>query len=92
MKLFLRIWNWTLDAFLIQNGFKRCAVEPTLYMKDGLILLIYVDDLFYICKDEEKFEAFEADIKKRFEVEIKLEPNRFLGFNLKKVQEVLKLT
>lgn len=37
-----------LDEFLRKIDFERCAIETTLYKKDGLYLLIYVDDLFYI--------------------------------------------
>ena len=39
-----RIWNKYLDNGLQEAGFKPSKVDPCLYYKGGVVLLVYVDD------------------------------------------------
>lgn len=49
-----RQWNKKLDAFLIEIGFMRSLSDPCVYVKNKLIIAIYVDDflIFYSNLDE----------------------------------------
>jgi len=44
-----RAWYDKIDAYFLNNGFKRCISDPNLYVKNFgdnfLIIVLYVDDL-----------------------------------------------
>ena len=47
-----RAWYKKIDSYFIENGFRRCPFEHTLYIKfvenrDILIVCLYVDDLIF---------------------------------------------
>lgn len=77
-----KIWNQTIDDFLISVGFCSCPVEKCLYMKDDFFLIVYVDDLLYTAKDAKDVEKFEAQIKSIFSVKIEENVKKFLGFEI----------
>eukprot|EP00253_Pinus_taeda_P033014 PITA_33014 len=53
-----RAWYSRIDSYLLENGFKKCEGEPTLYIKekDGktLIFVLYVDDIIFTGIEVEK--------------------------------------
>lgn len=46
-------WNTKINSYLIENGFKQCKRESSLYVKTSrgefLVVCLYVDDLIYYC-------------------------------------------
>ena len=47
-----RAWYGRIDSFLSSMGFTKSKIDPNLYLKvvedEPIILLLYVDDLFFI--------------------------------------------
>lgn len=50
-----RVWNESFNDFMVGIGFKRCASDRCLYVKNNngtlCYVLLYVDDLLIVCKD-----------------------------------------
>ncbi|GKD35403.1 putative ribonuclease H-like domain-containing protein [Tanacetum coccineum] len=46
-----RVWYETLSTYLIENGFRRCTIDKTLFIKkdkgDILLVQVYVDDIIF---------------------------------------------
>ena len=67
-----RAWYQKIHTYLTSKGFKNSSTKSTLYLhKDGddfLIVILYVDDMFVTGTDEEKIEAFKADLNSSFEM------------------------
>ena len=54
LKQALRVWYKTLTDFLTTLGFQAVLADSRLYIKDGIFIAIYVDDLLLIGKDKLK--------------------------------------
>lgn len=66
-----RAWYSRIDAYMIENGFKRFSNEPTLYIKKNkqghiFIVCLYIDDL--ICIGDLSIDMFKSAMKKEFEM------------------------
>jgi len=41
-----RLWHDDINAFLLSLGFTQCSADPNLYLRsDGILILLYVDDI-----------------------------------------------
>ena len=68
-----RLWNKTLNAWMLTSGFTRCETDPCMYRKatdtNHLILVaVYVDDLLVAADDVSDLEAFQKNIGKAFKM------------------------
>lgn len=67
-----RAWYSRIDAYLIENGFKKCDGEATLYINENdgkiLIVVLYVDDLIFTDNDASIIVDFKAVMKNEFEM------------------------
>ena len=67
-----RAWYSRIDSYLLENGFEKCEVEPTLYIKekDGkfLIVVLYVDDVIFTGNDDCLIENFKTVMNEEFEI------------------------
>jgi hypothetical protein len=68
-----RAWNNKIDQFLIQIGFKRCAVEFGVYVQsqrdeDMVIICLYVDDLLTTGSQAPEIEKLKGKLKDEFEM------------------------
>eukprot|EP00253_Pinus_taeda_P003125 PITA_03125 len=65
-------WYNRIDAYLLDNGFKKCDDEPTLYIKESegniLIVILYIDDLIFIDSDDFLIADFKQVMKSEFEM------------------------
>jgi hypothetical protein len=43
-----RLWYQAINAFLLSLGLKQSSTDPNLYVKDGVLLLLYVDDILIV--------------------------------------------
>ena len=53
---------------MLQQGFKRSVNQLTLYVKYGLIVSLYVDDLLVTGGDSESVLQFKVEMEKVFEM------------------------
>jgi hypothetical protein len=64
MKQAPRAWYSRIDAYLQQLGFEKSEADPNLYFimvgEDPLILLLYVDGIFYY-KCKETHQQFQGE-------------------------------
>ncbi|KAJ0566228.1 putative RNA-directed DNA polymerase [Helianthus annuus] len=67
-----RAWYSRIDAYFIQNKFKKCIYEHTLYIKDTnegkLVICLYVDDLILASSSMRLISDFKESMKKEFEM------------------------
>ena len=65
-----RIWNWTLDTFLREQGLIPCNSDPCIYVcwEDDklLIVAVYVDDLIIASNDQQLKDVFVEHLKAKF--------------------------
>ena len=66
------VWYSSIDAYLLDNGFDKYDGEPNIYIKqsDGkiLIVVLYLDDLIFICSDDFLIVDFKEVMKSEFEM------------------------
>jgi hypothetical protein len=51
-------WFEHLKDGLVKRGFRQSLVEPCMFIRGNLILLVYVDDCIAICPDDEPITKF----------------------------------
>ncbi|KAK1415024.1 hypothetical protein QVD17_30793 [Tagetes erecta] len=82
-----RIWYETLSKHLLEHGFTRGQIDPTLFMKrendDLLCVQVYVDDIIFGSTSESMCKEFEEIMKSRFQMSSMGEINFFLGLQVK---------
>nr|GFB25267.1 putative ribonuclease H-like domain-containing protein [Tanacetum cinerariifolium] len=62
-----RAWYETFANYLLENGFQRCKIDQTLFIKrqkgDILLVQIYVDDIIYGATNKDLCKSFEKLMK-----------------------------
>ena len=89
-------WHLHLEQALIKRGFKPSDTDLCLYLKNGILVLTYVDDCLFFAKDTAKIDALIADLAK--ELKLTVEETKdddvfaFLGVSMKANRQTGKLT
>nr|GEX87087.1 ribonuclease H-like domain-containing protein [Tanacetum cinerariifolium] len=77
-----RAWYETLANYLLENGFQRCKIDHTLFIKrqhdDILLVQIYVDDIVFGSTNKDLCKAFEKLMKDKFQMSSMVELTFFL--------------
>ncbi|PVH20976.1 hypothetical protein CXQ85_004492 [Candidozyma haemuli] len=80
------IWNLEINKKLISIGFTPNRKEPCLYYKNVsgimVIVVLYVDDMLIMCKDESVIKAVKAELKRSYDIKDLGKASRFLGMNI----------
>ena len=86
-----RAWYETLAFYLLENGFQRGKIDPTLFIKrtkkDILLVQIYVDDIIFGSTNQELCVEFEKLMHSKFEMSSMGELTFFLGLQVKQSNE-----
>ena len=82
-----KLWHATLHKVLLELKFKACPVDPCIYKRDDIILLLYVDDMLFIAPETHQLQELVKNLSKRFEVKVDWSPSRFLGFNIRQLAD-----
>lgn len=61
-------WYKTISSHLLSIGFQCCIADKCLFMKNNILLLVYVDDIILCGPDENQLTKIVKDLEKRFEV------------------------
>nr|GEU50482.1 hypothetical protein [Tanacetum cinerariifolium] len=81
-----RAWYDVLSTFLLQNGFSKGTVDPTLFTRrfddDILVVQVYVDDIIFGSTDPRYATLFSDLMKSRFEMSMMGEMTFFLGLQV----------
>ncbi|GJX37217.1 putative ribonuclease H-like domain-containing protein [Tanacetum coccineum] len=80
-------WYETLSTYLLKNGFRRCTIDKTLFIKkdkgDILLVQVYVDDIIFGSTKKSLCVEFEQMMHKRFQMSSMGELTFFLGLQVK---------
>lgn len=79
-----RAWFSKIESYFIREGFKKCDMEHTLFVKTGeqghiLIVSLYVDDLIFTGNCESLILEFKESMKKNFDMTDLGKMSYFLG-------------
>ncbi|GJS59826.1 ribonuclease H-like domain-containing protein [Tanacetum coccineum] len=82
-----RAWYATLSTFLLKNGYRRCTIDKTLFIKkdkhDIILVQVYVDDIIFGSTKKSWCDEFEALMKSKFQMSSMGELTFFLGLQVK---------
>jgi len=62
-----RVWFETAKKFLLSKGLVTATYDNTVFVREGLIVLLYVDDVIVIGRTEGIADSFVAEFSKRFD-------------------------
>ena len=86
-----RAWYETLSTFLIDSGFKRGVVDPTLFrrinQKHLMLIQVYVDDIIFGSTEPVMVADFAKLMIKKFQMSMNRELSYFLGLQVKQVEQ-----
>jgi hypothetical protein len=78
-----RTWHLHLKKALEQRGFTPSAVDPCVFYKKDLILILYVDDMICMCPTKDPIDLFLAGmIKGGFNLTDQGDVNEYLGIKV----------
>ena len=80
-------WYKTIQEWLLSEGFKQGKNDPCIFVKEGIRVVLWVDDIL-VRATPAKTKEFYANMKKRFDVKnpeylTSKSPLSFLGFDIK---------
>nr|GEX34281.1 retrovirus-related Pol polyprotein from transposon TNT 1-94 [Tanacetum cinerariifolium] len=81
-----KAWYDELSMFLLQNGFSKGIIDPTLFTRhfndDILVVQVYLDDIIFGLTDPRYATLFSDLMKSRFEMSMMGEMTFFLGLQV----------
>ena len=80
--------NHHLDGLLKKDGFKVSAMDPCLYWRGDVYLLLYVDDILLFSSNEEEIAKVKALLMSKVSIRDMGKAERFLNINVKKEGQV----
>ena len=91
-----RMWNQTIDVFMLEMGFKKCESDHCVYIKrndhEMIFVVLYVDDLILASSNDELLESTKHALSERFEMTDMGELEYFLGMEIKNNRDEGKVT
>ncbi len=85
-------WYEHLKKGLFARKFTQSQVDPCLFHRDNLILVIYVDDCICMSPDPRLIDKFIADMKRDYILEDEGDINAYLGINVTRpTKDTIKL-
>ncbi|GJV09892.1 putative ribonuclease H-like domain-containing protein, partial [Tanacetum coccineum] len=85
-----RAWYKRLSTFLLQHGYRRGAIDKTLFIKrekkDIILVQVYVDDIIFGSTKSSMVKELEKIMQKEFKMSSMGELTFFLGLQVKSVK------
>ena len=82
-----RMWNQTIDDFMLKMEFAKCEPDHCVYVKqegdDMIFVVLYVDDLIIASSNDELMKSTKSALSDRFEMTDLGELKYFLGMEIK---------
>lgn len=79
-----REWYQLMHDFLLSIGFKRTHADHSVFTKQGIALLLYVDDILLLSHSKELINDFLSELGKSFKYTDNGEVSVYLGINVVK--------
>ena len=81
-----RQWYKKFDSFMIENGYKRTALDHCVYIKqfgeDFIIILLYVDDMLILGKDISTIDRLKKELSESFAMKDMGPAKQILGMQI----------
>ena len=78
-----RTWWEHLSEGLEKMGFRQCQADQCVFMKDGVVIIVYVDDCLIFANKESTVIGLVAELKKNFSITDKGETiEEYLGVKI----------
>ena len=74
-----RTWNHNLRAGLLKRGWKQSTIDECLFVKNGLLLILYVGDTCIISYDKKKIQSEIFSLKKGYDLTDEGELQDYIG-------------
>nr|GEW58919.1 putative ribonuclease H-like domain-containing protein [Tanacetum cinerariifolium] len=89
-------WYDTLSKYLLDNGFQRCTIDQTLFVRkhkgDFLLVQVYVNDIIFGSSNPKLCREFEALMHDKFQMSVMGELKFFLGLHVLKKKDGIFLS
>ncbi|KAJ9566126.1 hypothetical protein OSB04_002092 [Centaurea solstitialis] len=86
-----RAWYETLTIYLLESGYEKGTVDPTLFLQRSgnhlTVVHIYVDDIIFASTNPESCIEFEQIMKSRFQMSMMGELTFFLGLQVRQTPQ-----
>jgi Reverse transcriptase (RNA-dependent DNA polymerase) len=83
-----RVWNQHLHVRLTEKlGFTQSAIDPCVYYRGTLIMMVYVDDNVLVSPDASEIEQVIADLKQHFNITDEGEIDDYLGVKVERLPD-----
>ena len=86
-----RTWMNDFAKNLIQFGLQQSPHEPTVYFMQGLLVIVFVDDIMY-AGEPTKLNKLEKHVQQKYEGSFQLPLTDYLGFEIEKINNNLHLS
>ena len=84
-----RLWQETLTEFLIFNRWRRIIGDQNIFVRENILLGLYVDDFICVGPTKEKIDEIFKELNKRFPMRNLGPVNEILGMDL--IQKLRKI-
>jgi hypothetical protein len=86
-----RVWFLAVKSFLESQGFTAATSDPSLFVKAGICVLVYVDDMLLV-GDRQQVDAVKASLNTQWQCKDLGEAGVFLGFQIVRDREARTIT
>lgn len=86
-----RAWNKKLHDVLIHMQFKQSASEPCVYIRNMVIIAVYVDDILIFYKNKKERDTVKNELKRKFEMKDLGKIDSFLGMKVNRLKEEISV-
>ncbi|MGH3053369.1 MAG: reverse transcriptase domain-containing protein, partial [Gaiellaceae bacterium] len=87
-----KLWYEHLTGALMRRGFTQSRLDPCLFYRGSIILVIYVDDCLLASKDDADLVKLIAELKEDFDLTEEGEISEYLGINVARQEQRFVLT
>lgn len=87
-----KTWNDYLHAGLIKRKWVQSEIDPCLYYKEDMMLIVYVDDTCFISPDSNKITKEIQSLKETYDLTDEGELKDYLGVRFKRNKNSITLT
>jgi hypothetical protein len=87
-----KLWYDNINQFLLSLGFVQSTADPNLYINDGALLLLYVDDILIAHVKEGGGNETKHQLNERYKMTDLGEVQRFLGLEVKRSASGISLS
>jgi hypothetical protein len=86
-----KLWHDNINEFLLSLRFKNSTTDPNLYVKDRVLLLLYVDDILIVHIDQKSGDEVKKHLSSRYQMTDLGEAPKFLGLEIGRTADGITL-